>query len=58
MDYFDPDTMGPTLSEIMAKTEALLFSRRTGQIMTAAWPERGGDPFADRMNEIQKYVAS
>jgi dihydrofolate reductase len=26
--------------------------------MAAAWPERGGDPFADRMNEIPKYVAS
>jgi dihydrofolate reductase len=26
--------------------------------MAAAWPERAGDPFADRMNEIPKYVAS
>ena len=42
----------------MAKTEALLFGRRTWQIMAAAWPKRAGDPFADRMNEIQKYVAS
>ena len=26
--------------------------------MAAAWPARAGDPFADRMNEITKYVAS
>ncbi|MGH3693379.1 MAG: hypothetical protein ACRDRX_05190 [Pseudonocardiaceae bacterium] len=39
-------------------TEALLFGRRTWQTMAAAWPGRAGDPFADRMNEIPKYVAS
>lgn len=27
-------------------------------MMAAAWPDRAGDPFADRMNEISKYVAS
>jgi dihydrofolate reductase len=42
----------------MAATEALLFGRRTWQTMAAAWPDRGGDPFADRMNTIPKYVAS
>src|ERR1700760_664662 len=56
--YFHPDTMGPAVGEIMAATEALLFGRRTWQTMAAAWPERAGDPFADRMNEIPKYVAS
>ena len=58
MPYFDPDTMGPAVGEIMAATEALLFGRRTWQAMAAAWPDRAGDPFADRMNEIPKYVAS
>ena len=42
----------------MASTEALLFGRRTWQTMAAAWPGRAGDPFADRMNDIPKYVAS
>ena len=50
MPYFDPATMGPAVSEIMAATEALLFGRRTWQVMAAAWPDRAGDPFADRMN--------
>lgn len=58
MPYFDPDTMGPAVGELMDATEALVFGRRTWQAMAAAWPDRAGDPFADRMNEIPKYVAS
>ena len=58
MPYFDPDAMGAAIGEVMAGTEALLFGRRTWQTMAGAWPERAGDPFADRMNEIPKYVAS
>ena len=50
--------MGPAVTEAMASTEALLFGRRTWQTMAAAWPGRAGDPFADRMNEIPKHVAS
>jgi dihydrofolate reductase len=58
MPYFDPEPMGAVIGEVMASTEALLFGRRTWQGMAAAWPARAGDPFADRMNEIPKYVAS
>lgn len=58
MRYFDPATMGTVIDEVMQGTEALLFGRRTWQTMAAAWPSRAGDPFADRMNEIRKYVAS
>jgi dihydrofolate reductase len=56
--YFDAETMGPAIEEVMADTEALLFGRRTWQTMAAAWPGRAGDPFADRMNALPKYVAS
>lgn len=58
MPFFDPETMGAAVGEAMATTTALLFGRRTWQVMAAAWPERAGDPFADRMNEIDKYVVS
>lgn len=58
MPFFDPEAMGPAIDEGMKSTEALLFGRRTWQTMAAAWPERAGDPFADRMNEMPKYVAS
>ena len=50
MRYFDPDVMGPSIDEAMSRTDALLFGRRTWQVMAGAWPGRAGDPFADRMN--------
>lgn len=58
MPFFDPDTMGAAVGEAMDSTEALLFGRRTWQAMAAAWPERAGDPYADQMNSIAKYVVS
>jgi dihydrofolate reductase len=56
--YFDPETIGLLYDQVMDRTDALLFGRRTWQVMAGAWPDRAGDPFADRMNEIPKYVAS
>ena len=56
--YFDDETMGPVIGEVMTETEALLFGRRTWEGMAAAWPGRAGDPYADRMNSIRKYVVS
>jgi dihydrofolate reductase len=58
MRFFDPEAMGAAIGAAMETTEALLFGRRTWQVMAGAWPERAGDPFADRMNEIDKYVVS
>jgi dihydrofolate reductase len=46
------------INESMSTAEALLFGRRTWQGMAAAWPQRAGDPYADQMNAIGKYVAS
>ena len=57
MPYFD-DSMGAAIGQAMAATTALLFGRRTWQGMAAAWPERSDDPFAERMNQFRKYVAS
>ncbi|MGP4000321.1 dihydrofolate reductase family protein [Streptomyces sp. 8N706] len=56
--FFDPEVMGGAFDDALAKADALLFGRRTWQTMAAAWPERAGDPFADRMNAIPKYVVS
>jgi dihydrofolate reductase len=58
MPYFDPDVMGGAIGEAMQTVDALLFGRRTWQVMAGAWPERAGDQFADHMNSIKKYVAS
>ncbi|MGH9042597.1 MAG: dihydrofolate reductase family protein [Acidimicrobiia bacterium] len=56
--FFDPEVMGGAYTGAMATTVALLYGRRTWQTMAAAWPERAGDPFADQMNSIPKYVVS
>ena len=56
--YFDVEVMGPIIDNGMTDAEALLFGRRTWQGMAAAWPDRAGDPYADKMNAIGKYVVS
>ena len=58
MPYFDPEVMGAVIGEIVERSEALLQGRRTYQVSAAAWPDRGGDPFADWINSTQKYVVS
>ena len=55
--FFD-ETVGGGFDDALNGAEALLYGRRTWQTMAAAWPERAGDPFADRMNAIPKYVVS
>jgi dihydrofolate reductase len=58
MPYFDPETMGAEIAAGMETTDALLFGRRTWRGMASAWPDRAGDPYADQMNALPKYVAS
>ena len=56
--YFDAEVMAPAIDEVMQRSDALLYGRRTWEGMAKAWPSRKGDPFSDRMNSITKYVAS
>ncbi|WP_282699333.1 dihydrofolate reductase family protein [Streptomyces sp. CC219B] len=56
--YFDPEVLGPAFTEGLERAEALLYGRRTYLTMAGAWPERAGDPFADRLNSLKKYVVS
>jgi dihydrofolate reductase len=58
MRFFDAESMGPVIDEVLQNTEALLYGRRTWEVMAAAWPNRAGAPFADRMNALPKYVVS
>lgn len=58
LPFFDPEVMGASIGEKFSTVEALLFGRRTWKGMAAAWPARAGDPFADQMNAIRKYVVS
>ncbi|GLF96877.1 dihydrofolate reductase family protein [Streptomyces yaizuensis] len=56
--FFDPEVMGGAIDGTLRAADALLFGRRTWRTMADAWPERAGDPFADRMNALPKYVVS
>ena len=56
--YFDEELLGTAFSEGMERAEALLYGRRTYLTMAGAWPERAGDPFADRLNSLKKYVVT
>ena len=38
--------------------DALLLGRITYEGMATAWPTRGGNPFADHVNSITKYVVA
>jgi len=38
--------------------DALLLGRATYQEFVAAWPARANNPFADRMNNLPKFVVS
>lgn len=58
MPYFDPEVMGSSIDEVSKRTDALLYGRRTWQVMAGAWPERAGDPFADWINSAEKHVVS
>jgi dihydrofolate reductase len=58
MPYFDPATMGAAWNEALEEADAMLFGRRTWEVSGPAWSSRAGDPFADRMNAIPKYLAS
>ena len=58
MPFFDPEIMGSAVGEMAERTDALLYGRRTWQVMAGAWPERAGDPFADWINAAEKHVVS
>jgi dihydrofolate reductase len=55
--YFD-EVVGGAFDTALQDADALLLGRRTWQNMAEAWPERAGDPFADRMNSLPKHVVS
>ena len=58
MQFFDPEVMGSSIGETADRTDALLYGRRTWQVMAGAWPGRAGDPFADWINAAEKHVVS
>jgi dihydrofolate reductase len=56
--FFDVEIMGSAIDEVAKRAEALLYGRRTFEVMASAWPERAGDPFADWINGAEKHVVT
>jgi dihydrofolate reductase len=52
------DELQEYASEMTLRADALLLGRITYEGMARAWPERGGNPFADHVNAITKYVVA
>ncbi len=52
------DEIGTHFFQAMSQADALLLGRKTWQIHGGAFEPMEGDPFADTMNNIHKYVVS
>ena len=57
MPYWS-DSLAKFKSQELSAAGALLLGRVTYDGFAAAWPNRKDDPFADRMNNLPKHVAS
>ncbi len=58
--YVADETFGGIVSSWFERTDALLFGRRTFEIMAAFWPQitDAADPVARTLNAAPKYVVS
>ncbi|MEX2161207.1 MAG: dihydrofolate reductase family protein [Anaerolineales bacterium] len=52
------DDIGPQLSQAFKEADTLLLGRKTWRTHGAAFDPMTGDPFADTMNAMQKFVVS
>lgn len=52
------DDIGARFFQAMSQADAILLGRKTWQIHGGAFEPMSGDPFADSMNSIAKYVVS
>ena len=52
------DDIGAHFFQAMTEADALLLGRKTWQIHGGAFEPMAGDPFADSLNNISKYVVS
>jgi len=55
-DFFDEEAAARSL-EALRTADAMLMGRRTYEYFAPVWPQMPG-PYADRINEITKYVFS
>jgi dihydrofolate reductase len=56
-EFFTMD-LGAYKFEEQSAAEILLLGRNTYEGFAGAWPERAGDPMADKINAMEKYVVT
>ena len=56
-ETFDED-MGADLQEVLSVQDTILMGRKTYDEWSQFWPNTTDDPFADYINNIQKFVVS
>ncbi|GAA4263966.1 dihydrofolate reductase family protein [Dactylosporangium darangshiense] len=57
MQYSDGESQAYA-AELLFGADALLLGRVTYEGMAASWPNMGGNPYGDRVNNMAKYVVS
>jgi dihydrofolate reductase len=55
---FFSDETGRFNDRVLTEADSMLLGRVTYEGFAGAWPSRSGDPFADKINAMPKYVAS
>ena len=55
--YWD-DQFEAYATRLLERADALLLGRATYEVFAGSWPHRTGDPYADQINAMPKYVAS
>jgi dihydrofolate reductase len=55
--YFSDET-GKLNDAVLREADAMVLGRDTYEGFAAAWPQRSGDPFSDKLNSMPKYVVS
>ena len=55
--YFSDET-GKLNDAVLQEADAMVLGRDTYEGFAGAWPQRAGDPFADKFNAMPKYVVS
>src|SRR6185437_16898809 len=55
---FNDERTGSIQTGLLLSCDAVLMGRRTYEGFAPAWSARSGDPMSDRMNSIEKWVAS
>lgn len=57
---YDDEDFGRFMTRVFEQVDAFLLGRKTYEIFAAFWPHHNnpGDPIANRLNDLPKYVAS